>query len=63
VAGGLSCDGLGINDRPGPGVTPDISWEGPGLHSYNPKNPGDVAYEQAGNAILDSYRDRLCRQH
>jgi hypothetical protein len=48
---------------PGPGVTPDISWEGPGLHGYNPRNPDDVAYEQAGNAILDCYRDRLCRQH
>ena len=47
----------------GPGVTPDIGWEGPGLHAYNPRNPDDVAYEQAGNAILDSYRDRLCRHH
>ena len=60
--------GPGVGKRyrltvPGPGVTPDISWEGPGLHPYNPKNPDDVAYEQAGNAILDSYRDRLCRQH
>jgi hypothetical protein len=60
--------GPGVGKRyrltvPGPGVTPDISWEGPGLHPYNAKNPNDVAYEQAGNAILDSYRDRLCRQH
>ena len=60
--------GPGVGKRyrllvPGPGVTPDISWEGPGLHAYNPKIPADVAYEQAGNAILDSYRDRLCRQH
>src|SRR6059058_4076490 len=47
----------------GPGVTPDISWEGLGLHRYSPKSPADVAYEQAQNAILDSYGDRLCRQH
>jgi hypothetical protein len=47
----------------GPGVTPDVSWEGPGLHEYNPKSSDDVAYESAQNAILDSYRDRLCRHH
>jgi hypothetical protein len=47
----------------GPGVTPDVSWEGPGLHAYNPSNPDDVAYEAAQNAVLDSYHDRLCRQH
>jgi hypothetical protein len=47
----------------GPGVTPDVSWEGPGLHAYNPKSRDDVAYESAQNAILDSYGDRLCRHH
>ena len=47
----------------GPGVTPNIGWEGSGLHAYNRTNRDDVAYEQAGNAILDSYRDRLCRHH
>jgi hypothetical protein len=47
----------------GPGVTPDIDWEGPGLHPYSPKNPADVAYEREQNAILDSYGDRLCRHH
>jgi len=47
----------------GPGVTPDVSWEGPGLHEYNPKSSDDVGYESAQNAILDSYRDRLCRHH
>jgi hypothetical protein len=36
--------GPGVGKRyrltlPGPGVTPDISWEGPGLHAYDPKNP------------------------
>jgi hypothetical protein len=47
----------------GPGVTPDISWEGPGLHAYSAANPVDVTYEQEQNAILDSYGDRLCRHH
>lgn len=47
----------------GPGVTPDIAWQGPGLHAYNPRNPDDVAYEQAANVILDAYHDRLCRHH
>jgi hypothetical protein len=47
----------------GPGVTPDISWEGPGLHAFNAANPVDVTYEQEQNAILDSYGDRLCRHH
>lgn len=47
----------------GPGVTPDIGWEGPGLHAYSAKNPADVAYEREQNAILDSYGDRLCRHH
>jgi hypothetical protein len=49
----------------GPGVTPDVMWAGQGLHDFNARNPGDVAYEQAMNAQLDSILsgDRLCRQH
>jgi hypothetical protein len=47
----------------GPGVTPDVRWIGPGLHPYDPNNPADVQYEQEQNALLDSYRDRLCRRH
>lgn len=47
----------------GPGVTPDIAVEVPGLHAYDRKNPDDVAYEAAENTILDSYHDRLCRHH
>jgi hypothetical protein len=47
----------------GPGVTPDVSWEGSGLHAYSARNPTDVAYEQEQNDILDSYGDRLCRHH
>jgi hypothetical protein len=47
----------------GPGVTPDVRWEGPGLHRYNPNNQADVAYETQQNALLDSFHDRLCRPH
>jgi hypothetical protein len=47
----------------GPGVTPDIRWEGPGLHRYDSRNPADVAYETQQNLILDSYHDRICRHH
>lgn len=49
----------------GPGVTPDVTWVGPGLHDFDPHDPGDVAYERRQNALLDSVVgvDRLCRQH
>ena len=29
----------------GPGVTPDIAWEGDGLHVFDPANPADVAQD------------------
>jgi len=46
----------------GPGVTPDVSWEGPGLHDYNPRNPADVEYERRMNAIFDQVvaGDKFC---
>jgi hypothetical protein len=49
----------------GPGVTPDIKWEGPGLPNFNRNNPQQVAYEREMNERLDSVRgsDRLCRKH
>lgn len=49
----------------GPGVTPDITWQGPGLHKYDPGNPADVALERAMNAQLDTINrgDKLCHQH
>jgi len=49
----------------GPGVSPDVMWQGPGLHPYDPGNPADVELEQQGNLLLDqiSAGDRLCKQH
>jgi hypothetical protein len=49
----------------GPGVTPDVTWTGPGLHDYDAHNPADVLYEHQQNALLDSMIgvDRQCRQH
>jgi hypothetical protein len=46
----------------GPGVTPDVSWEGLGLHDYNPRNQADVAYERQQNAIFDQVvaGDKFC---
>ena len=40
----------------GPGVTPDVMWQGPGLHPFNRGNPSDVALESAMNAERDSIR-------
>ena len=40
----------------GPGVTPDVSWQGPGLHPYDPNNPGDAALEHDMNAKLTQIR-------
>jgi hypothetical protein len=35
----------------GPGVTPDVSWEGPGLHDFDADNPADVELEARMNAL------------
>jgi hypothetical protein len=49
----------------GPGVTPDVKWEGKGLPKFNAGNPQHVAHEAQMNAILDQVaaNDRLCRHH
>jgi len=49
----------------GPGVTPDVMWQGPGLHPYNRGNPADVALESQMNQELDSIRGgwRKCTHH
>jgi hypothetical protein len=47
----------------GPGVTPDVKWEGKGLPRFNPRAAAHLAHEQAMNARLDQLGDRLCRKH
>jgi hypothetical protein len=47
----------------GPGVTPDVKWEGRGLPRFNALAAGHVGHEQAMNARLDAFGDRLCRKH
>jgi hypothetical protein len=49
----------------GPGVTPDLVWQGPGLHKYSPRNSSDVRLERAMNAKLDAINggDRKCSAH
>jgi hypothetical protein len=40
----------------GPGVTPDVQWQGPGLHAFDPGNPADVTLEAQMNARLEQIR-------
>jgi hypothetical protein len=49
----------------GPGVTPDVMWQGPGLHPYNRNDPADVALESEMNTTLDAIRGswKKCRTH
>jgi hypothetical protein len=49
----------------GPGVTPDVMWQGSGLHSFNRNNPADVSLENQMNNTLDSIRGSWpkCRKH
>jgi hypothetical protein len=47
----------------GPGVTPDVKWQGKGLPRFNPRAAAHVAHEQEMNAKLDQFGDRLCRKH
>jgi hypothetical protein len=46
----------------GPGVTPDVVWEGAGLADFNPQNPEHVAYERRMDAIFMRLvaGDRFC---
>jgi len=47
----------------GPGVTPDVKWEGKGLPDFNERMPELVAYEDEMNSILDGLNDKLCSHH
>ena len=45
----------------GPGVTPDVAWEGAGLHDYT-GSAADAAYERRMNAVFDQVvaGDKFC---
>jgi hypothetical protein len=49
----------------GPGVTPDVMWEGAGLPDFDPSNPGHVEHDRQSNELVDQVAagDPLCRQH
>ena len=50
----------------GPGVTPDLLWEGAALHRFDAASPADRSYEASMNALLDRLAgaDPFCRtQH
>lgn len=48
----------------GPGVTPDVAWEGPGLHAFRPADAADRAHEAAMNALQQKLaaRSRPCHR-
>jgi hypothetical protein len=41
----------------GPGVTPDVGWEGKALPRWNPTDPSIVRHEQQMNALIDALGD------
>ena len=49
----------------GPGVTPDVIWEGAGLPDFDPSNAADIAHERAMNALVDQIAgsDPICSVH
>ena len=47
----------------GPGVTPDVKWEGKGLPAFDAADPRHLAHELSMNSILDGLNDRLCSHH
>jgi hypothetical protein len=50
----------------GPGVTPDVIWEGAALHPFNPASAADRTYESSMNGLLDRLAgsDAFCKtQH
>jgi hypothetical protein len=49
----------------GPGVTPDVMWEGDGVPDFDPSDPGHVEHERQTNELVDRIAagDPLCHQH
>ncbi|HKF15023.1 MAG TPA: hypothetical protein VKB13_07350, partial [Gaiellaceae bacterium] len=65
-SGGVRGPGNGLAYRltvEGPGVTPDVKWEGKGLLAFDESNPQMVSFEDQMNAILDGLNDKLCSHH
>jgi hypothetical protein len=63
---GLRGPGNGLAYRmtvEGPGVTPDVKWEGKGLPEFSASNPEHVAHEDSMNSVLDGINDKLCSHH
>ena len=51
----LRAPGVGTRYRitvNGPGVTPDILWQGPGFHDFDPTNPNDLSLKQRNDTIF-----------
>ncbi len=46
----------------GPGVTPDIVWEGAGLHDFDPDSRSDVEYEHRMDTLFMQFlaNDKFC---
>jgi len=46
----------------GPGVTPDLQWEGAGLHDYNPNDNADRDYEAQMDKLFMEFlgQDKFC---
>lgn len=47
----------------GPGVTPDVMWEGEDPGDYDPADPEKAELEQSMNALRASFADPTCRQN
>jgi hypothetical protein len=48
----------------GPGVTPIVTWQGPGFHPFNPADPSDATYDRTMTSLLHHVigTDKQCRQ-
>jgi hypothetical protein len=46
----------------GPGVTPDVMWEAPGLHDFDARSTADVEYERRMHTLFDHVLagDKFC---
>jgi hypothetical protein len=47
----------------GPGLTPDVKWQGKGLERFDTAMSEHIAHEASMNSILDGLNDRLCSHH